>query len=625
MSRLMSKYFSRKHLAPYAFIAAVVSLLVIIMDSRTIPGKGTWNQLELRSIDARFLFKKNPAKDQIKNKIAIIAIDEKSYRKINEPIIFYHTYISDVINYLAEGGVKTIGLDIELPTISLEDRIEGGYDSIYMRSLLNARRKGVNVIIGYSSPDNEPLQGYMVAAGEANLATFYLTEDADDYIRRQHLYFDDRERKHDSLSYLLAKDFTNQNLHASQQTVLIDYSLAQGVPVYSFYDVHQLSKNNNAVEENPFKGKAVLIGSSLSYEDKHSTPLSFFTHTMTDGVLIQATTLATLLTGSIFTEPGTISGSLFIIGITIITTLLCYRRRPVPAALLCLLEICLLFTISIIAFNNLYVIRVVPLSSALVFSFAGTTVFHYYVEERKKTRIRARFACYVPDQMVEQMIDQDIDKLTEGEQRKLALLFSDIRGFTSFSEANKDNPKKVVNFLNHYHTEMTEIIVGCQGTVAQLTGDGIFAFFGAPHKHNEPVLAAIRAALLMRDRIVSLKEEWSRYGIENLCAGFGIHFGDVIVGNIGSSKKMDYVAIGDNTNVASRLEGLTKTFGETIIISSTVYEQVRERIVARQLGPASIKGHSEVIVYAVDRLTDEFPSIHGTKDITGEYNTNTLT
>ena len=325
---------------------------------------------------------------------------------------------------------------------------------------------------------------------------------------------------------------------------------------------------------------------------------------MTDGVVIQATTLATLLSKSIFREPGAVSGAFFIIVITTITIMLCYKRRPFSAALLCLAETCVLSVISVFAFNHLYVIRIMPLLSAIIFSFIATMLFHYYAEERKRIKIRKRFACYVPDNIIDQIVDADIEKLTEGEQRKLAMLFSDIRGFTSFSESNKNDPQKVVNFLNKYHTEMTDIIISCNGTVSQLTGDGIFAFFGAPQKHDDPVFAAITSALKMRDRILLLKQEWLRYGMNDLRVGMGIHYGDAIVGNIVSTKKMDYVAIGDNTNVASRIEGLTKEFCETILISDAAYDCVRERIIARSLGSASIKGHSKVKIFAVDGLRD---------------------
>ena len=597
------KPYYRKYLFSYAVIALLVSLLVVLSDFSIIPGKGTWNELELRSIDFRFLFKKHPGNDTAR-KIAVIVIDEKSYKKINQPLIFYHTHISEVIDYLVGKGVKTIGLDIELPSISLEGKVEGGYESVYMRSFLEARKKGVDIVIGFSSWENAPLQGYLLAAGEANLAAFHLTEDSDDHIRRQQLYFDDGGKRYYSMPYLLARHFTDGQAAAPGKTILIDYSLLQNIPVYSFDDVYESGKKPGNDHGNAFKNKIVIIGSSLSFEDKHSTPLSFLSGRMTDGATIQAGTLATLLSGSIFREPGVISGAFYIIVIAALTVFLCYRRRPFPAALLCLAEAGVLIAASIFAFNHLYVIRFVPLLSAVILSFAATTIFHYYTEERKRAKIRKRFACYVPDNIIDQIVDADMEKLTEGEQRKLALLFSDIRGFTSFSESNKDDPQKVVHFLNRYHAEMTEIIVRCGGTVSQLTGDGIFAFFGAPLKLDDPVFAAVSAALQMKDRIASLRQEWLRYGMEDLRVGFGIHFGDVTVGNIGSAKKMDYTAIGDNTNVASRLEGQTKEFHETILISDAAYECVRERIVARSLGPARIKGHSEVNVFAVDGLRD---------------------
>ncbi|MCX6559510.1 MAG: adenylate/guanylate cyclase domain-containing protein [Candidatus Aminicenantes bacterium] len=602
---------SRKSLLPYALIALLVGFLAVLTDHRVIPGTGTRNQLELRSIDFRFLFKPKPKQDAAKD-IIVIAIDEEDYKKINQPLILYHTYISEVIRYLVDAGVKTIGLDMELPSISLEDKIEGGYESVYMRSFLAARKKGVAVAIGFSLRDQAPLQGYLVAAGEANLATFFLTEDADDHIRRQQLSFEAGGKRYEAMSGLLARIYSDRPLSGPGQTILIDYSLAPSIPVYSFHDVYERSQKPGPPQGREFENKVVLLGSSLSFEDKHSTPLSFSSRKMTDGVVIQAAALATLLSGRSFREPGTLAGACLIYAITLLTIWLCYRRRPVPAAFICLAETGVLLGASVLAFNRLYLVRLMPLLAAIVFSFVATAVFHYYAEERKRIRIRKRFACYVPDGVIDQIIDADIDKLTEGEQRRLALLFIDIRGFTSYAESNKDDPQKVVRFLNRYHTEMTDIIVGGQGTVSQLTGDGIFAFFGAPQRNDDPVFAAVSAALRMKEAISGLRPEWRRYGLEDLRVGMGIHFGDAIVGNMGSTKKMDYTAIGDNTNIASRIEGLTKEYRETILISEAAYERVRERVIARSLGSAAIKGHSGVKIFAVDGLREVSSREQGT-------------
>ena len=190
----------------------------------------------------------------------------------------------------------------------------------------------------------------------------------------------------------------------------------------------------------------------------------------------------------------------------------------------------------------------------------------------------------------------------DGEQRDVALFLADIRDFTPFAEKNRDDPKKIVSFLNRYHTEMTEIILANNGTVSQLTGDGIFAFFGAPVAAAEPVWDAVKSAVRMRDRVGELKEVWQEYGMDDLRIGIGIHVAHAIVGTMGSIKKMDYTAIGDNTNVASRIEGLTKKFHEVILMSGDALKRVEGRVKARSLGEGEIKGHSNIPLYAVDGI-----------------------
>ena len=158
--------------------------------------------------------------------MALILIDEDSYKKINQPLIFYNTYIADVVNYLVRSGARVIGLDIELPSISLQDRISGGYDSIYTRTLLQSKKQGVDVVIGYSSEKNPPLSSYLAAAGQKNLSAFTLTVDQDDVIRRQQLVFTSDQGSCDAFAYLLAKKFTDRAVSPPGPVILIDYSLA---------------------------------------------------------------------------------------------------------------------------------------------------------------------------------------------------------------------------------------------------------------------------------------------------------------------------------------------------------------------------------------------------------------
>lgn len=602
----------RKFIGSYLWIALLVSILIFFTDHVIIPGDGTWNMLELRTIDLRFLVRPKPVKDHAKD-IALIVIDEKSYEQIKLPLIFYYKHISGIINYLVRSGAKVIGLDIQLPSISLEDKVIGGYDSVYAKSLIKARKEGTDVVIGYSSPlrakevkkdEKEvegygtPLQAYLQAAGEDNVAYFGLTDDADDVIRRQQLFFNV-----ESFPFMLANKNSGGSPAATDQTILIDYTLVRDIPVYSLNDIHTFSLQNSGPDSR-FKDKVVIIGTSMPFIDKHSTPLRYLRSEdkMTSGVIIQAATVNTLLSGSIFHEPTRTSEAFYIVMVSGLAALMCFNRRPIPAAFLCAMEAIAVAGVSVYAFNHLYVIRVIPLFSAVLLSYAFTTIYHYYSEEKKRIKIRERFASYVPENIIEQMMNTDVKKLLEGEQREVVLFFSDIRGFTPYSEKNKKEPKKIVNFLNEYHRELTEIILSNGGTVSQLIGDGTFAFFGAPARLDDPVFAALKAAVLIRSKVAELKPKWQQYGIEDLKIGIGIHVGDAIVGNMGSVRKMTYSAIGDNINIASRIEGLTKDFHETILISSAVYERVSNRIAARALGPAKIKGHSEVKIFAVDGI-----------------------
>ena len=599
-----------KFIGSYLWIALLVSILIFFTDHKIIPGDGTWNIPELRTIDLRFLARPKPVTDHAKD-IALIVIDSKSYEQIRLPLIFYNNHIAGIIDYLVRSGAKVIGLDIQLPSISLEDKVSGGYDRVYTRALLKARKEGTDVVIGYSSPlrakevkkDDEetegaPLQAYLQAAGQDNLSYFGLTDDIDDVIRRQQLFFEV-----ECFPLMLARKYSGSSPAVSDQTILIDYTLARDIPIYSLNDIYKFSLQNSGPDLR-FKDKVVIIGTSMPFMDKHSTPLRYLRSEdkMTSGVIIQGATVNTLLSGSIFRELTRSSEAFYIFIVSVLAMLLCFNRRPIPAAFLCSIEAVAVAGVSIYAFNHDYVVRIIPLFSAVLLSYAFTTIFHYYSEEKKRIKIRQRFASYVPENIIEQMMHTDVEKLIEGEQREVVLFFSDIRGFTPYSEKNKEDPKKIVNFLNEYHKEVTEIILSNGGTVSQLIGDGTFAFFGAPTKLDDPEFSALKAAVSIKEMVTELKPKWQQFGMEDLRIGIGIHVGDVIVGNMGSVRKMTYAAIGDNTNLAARIEGLTKDFHETILVSGAVYERVNKRVNARALGSAKIKGHSEVEIFAVDGI-----------------------
>ena len=185
-----------------------------------------------------------------------------------------------------------------------------------------------------------------------------------------------------------------------------------------------------------------------------------------------------------------------------------------------------------------------------------------------------------------------------GEKRHVAVLFSDIFNFTTRSESMA--PERLVSHLNRYLSRMVEAIQANHGMIDKFMGDGIMAIFGAPLVDDEPEVSAVRAALAMIEALEQLNPELEREGIEPIRIGVGIHCGKAIVGNIGSSQRLEYTAIGDVVNTASRIEGLTRKLDGAILISSQVFEAIRHSIPAEFVAEVPVKGKSVLIrVYRV--------------------------
>ena len=223
--------------------------------------------------------------------------------------------------------------------------------------------------------------------------------------------------------------------------------------------------------------------------------------------------------------------------------------------------------------------------------------------------IRKAFSRFVPEQIIDELVDgaETEAKVGIGEKRDVAIMFCDIRSFTNISECNK--PETVVAFLNKYFTAMCTIIKKYGGTVDKFMGDAIMALFGAPVSYEDNCRRAIAAAQEMRDAVetIELDDLILPPGMK-FNVGIGIHYGDVIVGSIGSADKTDYSVIGDNVNLASRLEGLTKTYGTMILVSQAVKDDINsDEYVYRHLDNVKVKGKEHPVpIYAVDKSLEDF-------------------
>ncbi len=231
----------------------------------------------------------------------------------------------------------------------------------------------------------------------------------------------------------------------------------------------------------------------------------------------------------------------------------------------------------------------------ILFIFISVTVYNYVAEERYAKRIKAMFSSYVAEKIVNELIkNPDMAKLG-GERREITILFSDIRGFTSFSE--KHAPEEVVAILNEYLGEMTDIVLKWEGTLDKFIGDAILAFWGAPLRQDNHAELAIKCALNMINKVKDLQKKWQAEGKPILDCGIGINTGEVLVGNIGAErKKMDYTIIGDHVNLGSRVESLTRKYDAHILMTEFTLSKIKGLISNEGIWRTEVTGLERVIV-----------------------------
>lgn len=232
-----------------------------------------------------------------------------------------------------------------------------------------------------------------------------------------------------------------------------------------------------------------------------------------------------------------------------------------------------------------------PMSAPLLaagLSFTGNTGYRYITVDRELSRTRGTLERYVSPQLVSQVMDRLEDFNFKGEKKKLTVLFSDVRSFTTLTE--KSDPVELLTQLNEYLEAMTDIIFRYDGIVDKFIGDGIMAHWGAFTPDRPNASLAAQAALDMMTRLVDLNKHWVATGRPPLDIGVGINTDFVIFGNVGTGKKVDFTAIGDGVNLASRLESANKEFKTHIIMSAATLHELGDKAKVRPLGSIVVKG-----------------------------------
>lgn len=225
--------------------------------------------------------------------------------------------------------------------------------------------------------------------------------------------------------------------------------------------------------------------------------------------------------------------------------------------------------------------------------YIGGTAYKYFIEAGQKRFIRDAFSTYLAPTVVKQLIDSPEKLVLGGEQRDITAFFSDVKGFTQIAE--RLAPQELVELLNEFLTEMTNIILKNEGTVDKFQGDAIIAFFGAPNVLANHAETATRVCVDMQKRMRELRETWRRKNKPELYMRIGVSSGPAVVGNMGSRNRMDYTMMGDTVNTASRLEGANKVYGLHTLISDTTYSRCGDHLFFREIDSINVIGKEKPV------------------------------
>jgi adenylate cyclase len=548
---------------------------------------------ELKALDARFALRgpRVPA-----SPVVIVTIDEDSFDDLQMAWPWPRALHGRFIDAVSKGDPAAIALDILFaepsPRGEADDRALAGAVARSRRVVLSAALSIVDTPAGEKKSVNPPIPE--IREGAAGFGFINFEFDVDAFVRRASLASRIGERdvaSFDVLVYRLAAEagLARHPLPRADE-ILINYSGGPGTfPRVAFHRVVR-----GEVPPETFTGKIVLLGSTTpTLHDVFPTP--FAPHGGMPGVEIHANVLETLLEGiPIRRAPATL-GWLAAAAAGIASVWAATALRPVAAFGVVVAAAAGYLGVTHAAFLwARWWLPAVPPPLALAVAYAATVAHNFAQEQREKRRLSRFFSPAVVSEIVRAKDDSRLG----ASRRRMTVLFSDIRGFTSMSE--KMPPEEVVTFLREYLTVMTEAVFKHGGTVDKYIGDAIMALYNVPFEQPDHALRAVRTALEFQERLRPLAERFeARYG-GTLACGVGIHTGDAVVGTIGSEQRLEYTAIGDTVNLGSRLESLTKDFNVPIIISEATYVEVRDHFSARDLGEVAVKGKAiPVKIYAV--------------------------
>jgi adenylate cyclase len=577
--------------------------------------------LNLKAYDAHFVardfFGRPPAISDI---VLLLAdkktLDSPSFSDLRD---FWHKHYATVIRAAGQAGAKVIGLDLAFG--APVEKYEPDYDRLLGEAVSTSP---VPVVCAYateidSNPEAQriPINMLSAALGLAGFAN--LTADSDDFVRRQELTEPPPRSPNDpppahSLALRVAEKFAGTDAEwqsgqlvfqghtipiASDRSIAINYAGPAGTfPSVSLVDFENAAKAGNIDQLRKWvNGKIVLLGSD-ELGDRRDTPfVTLFSGTkwLTPGVEIHANTVRTLLTRNYLVPAPQWGRALALLLATTLAVLAVTWFAASRAVTVVLLELIAILVATHLLFDRGIVISTSEVLVATSLGLVASLVYRWATEENRGDLFHRAVSLFVGKQLATSLEESDAIGLS-GKRMEVTILFTDIRGFTAFTEqaSEEQGPEVVVQLLNEYMATMVGIIVMYHGHVNKFIGDGILAVFSDDDEGAQPgdhPLRAVRCAA----RMVTARSRFE--------TGAGIHTGVVVVGNVGSADKMEYTVLGDTVNLASRLESLNKEHHTKLLMTGTTQGRLGNLVETSHLGQAPVRGKALPIdLYTVTSL-----------------------
>ena len=520
------------------------------------------------------------ASEETSGEIVVIGIDDTSFSQLDEWGVgrwpWPRSVHGDLVYTLNDYGVSQIIFDVIFSETS-----ETENDQFFADAISQAKR--VILASDLSEVQNEYMSGLIesrpIPIFEENGAEVGLAGvDMDtDRVIRYHPYYPDYPN---TLSSLGSKIEIGEII--PQSRILRYAGPDHTFPYLSYYQLFI----EDGVPEGFLEDKIVLIGLDAkasadvqkSQQDSFPTPFTRFNARQTPGVEIHANLLDNLVQNNWISNPPDSHKIFVVILMTIISIVISSSWRPTFTLILGVSFNAVLGILSFYLWTKGYYLNFLLGIPTFAISYVAAGGHAYLTEGRQKRQIKGAFGQYLSPAMVDTLI-ADPEKLKlGGERRKMTIMFCDVRGFTTISEALKDTPEKLTEIINILLTSLTKDVLECNGTIDKYMGDCIMAFWNAPledGKHASNAVEAARRMILTMERVNQELKESGKSQFD-LKIGIGLGTGYCVVGNMGSDQRFDYTVLGDVVNLSSRLEGQTKTYGMTAVLSSYTVDELQE-------------------------------------------------